>query len=215
MIGRIRSRVNSAHLIGVVALVFAVGGGLALANVPKNSVNSNKVKNNTLKSVDIRNNSLTGQDIKNLTGGDVTDDSLGGADINEASLNITLPAPPPSAVQTVGTLLAGNQSASVVAGSYTVTVATDNVGNCSVWQISAAEDGEFVEADLSEGQTNEGADAVAAGETDNLDVLNSDSDAGPIYALSEDGTGNGVFTLQANEFGNNNRCAVSLTGIST
>jgi hypothetical protein len=210
MIGKIRSRFTSAHLIGVVALVFAVGGSVALASVPKNSVNTNKVKNNTLKSADIRNNSLTGADIKGLTGADINEGSL---DVSQ--LNIVLPTPPPSAVQTVGTLLAGNAIASISAGSYTVSVATDAGGNCDVQQISATEDGEFVEADLSEGETAEGEDAIGGGTTDNLDVLNSESDAGPIYALSEDGTNNGVFTLQFNEFGTNNRCAVSMTAIAT
>src|SRR5918994_7381422 len=110
MIERIRSQLSSAHLIGVAALLFAVGGGLALASVPKNSVNSAKVKNNTLKGVDVRNNSLTGADVRGLTG----------ADIDEASLDIQLPSPPPSGVQSISTKLGPNQKASISAGGFTI-----------------------------------------------------------------------------------------------
>jgi hypothetical protein len=67
MMGKIRARISSAHLIGVVALVFAVGTGLALANVPKNSVGTLKVKNGSLRGIDIRNNSLTGRDVRETT----------------------------------------------------------------------------------------------------------------------------------------------------
>jgi hypothetical protein len=65
--GRIRARISSAHLIGVAALVFAIGGAVAIASVPNNSVGTKKVKNGSLKGVDIRNNSLTGADIREST----------------------------------------------------------------------------------------------------------------------------------------------------
>jgi hypothetical protein len=48
MIGKIRLRLSSAHLIGLVALVFAVGGGFALANVPADSVGAGKLKRNAV-----------------------------------------------------------------------------------------------------------------------------------------------------------------------
>jgi hypothetical protein len=67
MMGRIRARISSAHLIGVAALVFAIGGAVAIANVPNNSVGTKKVKNGSLKGVDIRNNSLTGFDVREST----------------------------------------------------------------------------------------------------------------------------------------------------
>jgi hypothetical protein len=67
MIGRIRSRVSSAHLVAVVALVFAAAGGTALALPGVNRVNSGDVKNGTLRGIDIKNNSLTGADIKEST----------------------------------------------------------------------------------------------------------------------------------------------------
>ena len=96
MIGKIRSRLTSAHLIGVVALVFALGTGLALANVPKNSVTSKKVKNGTLKGIDIRNGSLTGADVRNnsLKGADIDETTLNGAAIPGAT-GATGPAGPP------------------------------------------------------------------------------------------------------------------------
>jgi hypothetical protein len=65
--GRIRARISSAHLIGVAALVFAIGGAVAIASVPNNSVGTKKVKNGSLKGVDIRNNSLTGADVREST----------------------------------------------------------------------------------------------------------------------------------------------------
>jgi hypothetical protein len=65
--GRIRARISSAHLIGVAALVFAIGGAVAIASVPNNSVGTKKVKNGSLKGIDIRNNSLTGADVREST----------------------------------------------------------------------------------------------------------------------------------------------------
>jgi hypothetical protein len=67
MMGKIRSRISSAHLIGVAALVFAIGGAVAIASVPNNSVGTLKVKNGSLKGIDIRNNSLTGADVREST----------------------------------------------------------------------------------------------------------------------------------------------------
>lgn len=44
MIGHIRARLSGGHLIGLVALVFAIGGGIAVANVPRDSVGAGKLK---------------------------------------------------------------------------------------------------------------------------------------------------------------------------
>ena len=65
--GKLRSRQTSAHLIGVVALVFALGNRSRVGECSEEQRQLEKVKNGTLRGVDIRNNSLTGADIKKTT----------------------------------------------------------------------------------------------------------------------------------------------------
>jgi hypothetical protein len=67
MIDRIRSRFSSAHLIAGTALLFAVGGGSALALQGVNSVNSGDIRNGSVRSADVRNNGLRGVDIREGT----------------------------------------------------------------------------------------------------------------------------------------------------
>jgi hypothetical protein len=88
MIGKIRSRLTSAHLIGVVALVFAVAGGVALANVPNNSVGTKKIKNGAVTTKKIKNGAVTRAKIRNnaVNSAKVANNSLTGADINESTL---------------------------------------------------------------------------------------------------------------------------------
>jgi hypothetical protein len=78
MFGKIRSRFSSAHLIAVAALVFAIGGGSALALVGKNTVDSGDIKNGAVKSADVRNNNLKSKDYRN--------NSVKGADVDESTL---------------------------------------------------------------------------------------------------------------------------------
>ena len=87
-------RITSAHVIAMLALFLALGGGaFAIKAASKNSVVSKSVKDNSLR----------GRDVKaaTLTGSDVAADSLGGADIDEASLAIQAPAAPLQSGQTL------------------------------------------------------------------------------------------------------------------
>jgi hypothetical protein len=90
MLKKLRARVNSAHLIALVALFVALGGTAVAAL----RVDSRDVVNNSLKSVDLKNGKgVKGADVKNgslgtndlansaVTGGKVADGSLTGADI--------------------------------------------------------------------------------------------------------------------------------------
>lgn len=85
MLNKLRKRVNSAHVIALVALFFALGG-TAFAI----TVNSADVENNSLKSIDLKNGKgAKGKDVKDesLTGTDVLDGSLGTADLGNNSVN--------------------------------------------------------------------------------------------------------------------------------
>lgn len=62
--GGLRSRVTSAHLIAGVALVFAVGGGSAMALKGTNSVDSGDIRNGAVRSADVGTNALRGADIR-------------------------------------------------------------------------------------------------------------------------------------------------------
>jgi hypothetical protein len=75
MDGRIRSKLNFANVVSMIALFVALGGGAYAAA----KVNSAGVQNNTLKSTDLKNK-------KAVKGIDVVDNSLSGADVNESSL---------------------------------------------------------------------------------------------------------------------------------
>ena len=74
MIGRIRERVSSAHVIAAVALFVALGGTAVAATFGNNSVKSRHVVDNKLKSKDLK-------DDKAVASVDVTDGSLGSADL--------------------------------------------------------------------------------------------------------------------------------------
>lgn len=62
--GGLRSRVTSAHLIAGVALLFAVGGGSAVALKGTNSVDSGDIRNGAVRSADVGANALRGIDIR-------------------------------------------------------------------------------------------------------------------------------------------------------
>jgi hypothetical protein len=78
MIGRIRSRLTSAHVLSAVALFVALGGTAFAATFGKDSVKSRHVADNKLKSKDLK-------DGKGVKSEDVIDGSLASTDLaNEA-----------------------------------------------------------------------------------------------------------------------------------
>jgi hypothetical protein len=202
LITRIRRRLSSAHLVAALALAFAVAGGTALALPGKNNVDSGDIKNATVRGADVRNNSLTGADVKALTG----------ADINEASLNIQLPTPPPSGVQSISTKLGPNQTASISSGSFTISETTDASGSCHLERITAREAGRYGEADLETPRLAEPQDPIAAGATEELDVLDVEGDYGQVWAMADDGGGGGTFSIVFDDVGG--RCVFVATAVS-
>lgn len=60
-------RPASAHLIALIALVLALGGGAYAAGLGRNSVTSKNIKNGTVASADVKDNSLIGSDIDERT----------------------------------------------------------------------------------------------------------------------------------------------------
>jgi hypothetical protein len=88
MIGKIRPRLSSAHLIAVAALVFAIGGGSALALTGKNTVRSDDIVNGQVKTADLGKKSVKQGKLaaNSVKSGKVVDDSLTGTDINEGTL---------------------------------------------------------------------------------------------------------------------------------
>jgi hypothetical protein len=78
MIGRIRRRISSAHLISAVALFVAIGGTAVAATFGPNSVKSRHIVDNKVKSKDLK-------DGKAVKSEDVIDGSLASVDLaNEA-----------------------------------------------------------------------------------------------------------------------------------
>jgi hypothetical protein len=78
MIGRIRSRLTSAHVLSAVALFVALGGTAVAATFGNNSVKSRHIVDNKVKSKDLK-------DGKAVQGADVTDGSMASVDLaNEA-----------------------------------------------------------------------------------------------------------------------------------
>lgn len=78
MIGRIRSRLTSAHVLSAVALFVALGGTAVAATFGNNSVKSRHIVDNKVKSKDLK-------DGKAVTSADVTDGSVASVDLaNEA-----------------------------------------------------------------------------------------------------------------------------------
>jgi hypothetical protein len=57
---------TSAHVIAIIALVFAIGGtSYAALNLPKNSVGAKQIKKNAVTSTKVKNHSLKAIDFKN------------------------------------------------------------------------------------------------------------------------------------------------------
>ena len=85
-----RPRLTYANVMSTLAVFLVLAGGTAIAaNLPKNSVNSKKVKDNTLRSVDLADGTgVSGADVADgsLGGADLADGSLGGADLADGSL---------------------------------------------------------------------------------------------------------------------------------
>ena len=85
-----RPRLSYANVMSTLAVFLVLAGGTAIAaNLPKNSVNSKKVKNNSLRSVDLADGTgVSGADVADgsLGATDLADGSLGGAKIADSSL---------------------------------------------------------------------------------------------------------------------------------
>ena len=197
MVRRFRSHLSSAHLIAMFAFVFAAAGGTALALPGKNTVNSGDIKNGTVRGVDVRNNSLTG------------------ADINESKLAITLPTPPPTAVQTLSQRMAPNSSAAISAGGFTFSSSTDASGQCDPAsdKITASEDGRFATHDFDPdgGPQTDNTTLIAAGASVDT-IVGASGDFGEIWAMADDGSGGGHFTTYIDTI--NGHCSVVFTAIS-
>jgi hypothetical protein len=202
MTTRLLRRLSGAHLMAALALAFAVAGGTALALPGKNSVDSGDIKNATVRGVDVRNNSLTGADIKGLTG----------ADIKEASLDIELPTPPASGVQSLSTKLGPNGMASISAGGFTISEITDASGSCNLERITASEAGRYGEADFETPRLAEPLNPIAAGATEPLVALDVEGDYGQVWAIPDDGSGGGTFSLAFEDVGGS--CVFVATAIS-
>lgn len=74
MFHRLRTHLNPASLIAMVALFVALGG----VSYAAATIGSKEIKNNSIRSVDVRNGGLTGKDLRK--------DSVGGAKIKESTL---------------------------------------------------------------------------------------------------------------------------------
>ena len=91
MLERILGRVNSAHLVALLALFVALGGtAYALSN---NSVKSKHIKDGTIKSADLKDDNVKSADLKNdnvksadLKDGDVSSADLKDGDVSSADL---------------------------------------------------------------------------------------------------------------------------------
>ena len=87
MFSRIRSRIGSAHVIAVVALVMAVTG-TSIALPGNNSVDSGDIRKNAVTTNDIRNSNVKKADLaaSAVTTGKIKDGNVIGADVSEGSL---------------------------------------------------------------------------------------------------------------------------------
>jgi hypothetical protein len=78
-----RGRIDSAHLLALIAIVLAVGGNAAAFTLGKNSVGAKQLKKNAVTKVKIKKNAVNGSKVMN--------NSLTGADINLSKLG-TVPS---------------------------------------------------------------------------------------------------------------------------
>src|SRR4029079_8226338 len=76
MLKRVRGRITYANVMSTIAVVFAVGGGVAYA---ANTVFSSDIVNGEVKTQDLANNAVTSPKVQ--------DNDLTGADVNEATLD--------------------------------------------------------------------------------------------------------------------------------
>src|SRR4051794_20288974 len=70
MFSRIRSRIGSAHIIGVVAIVLALTG-TSIALPGKNSVDTGDIKNGTIQAADVHKNAIGGNQVNERKLGEV------------------------------------------------------------------------------------------------------------------------------------------------
>jgi hypothetical protein len=219
MIGKIRSRVSSAHLIGVVALVFAVGGGLALANVPKNSVGTLKVKNGSLKGIDIRNNSLTGADVRETTlncgaipNADCSaDDAVEGGGAGAPGAPGAAGPPGPSGTVATGQRVSGTGDVSLIVDGFRLRVNVSG-GACGTTQLTnlSTVNGVFWETDLA-ATPGDDETPILSGQTVTLDELTS-GDSGLVQALLSTGSG-AAFTVSLTDSADvGGDCVVRIVG---
>lgn len=70
---RLRERFTYANVVATIALIFAVGGGAAIAatSLPKNSVKSKQIAKEAVKNADIAKDAVTGDKVKESTLGKV------------------------------------------------------------------------------------------------------------------------------------------------
>lgn len=69
LIRRLRAQLSYANVMSTIALVAALGGGVAFAasTVKKDSVTSKSIKNSSIKGLDVLDDGLTGADVKEAT----------------------------------------------------------------------------------------------------------------------------------------------------
>jgi hypothetical protein len=223
MIGKIRSRLSSAHLVAVVALVFAIGGGSALALVGKNTVFSDDIKNGQVKKPDIRKGAVTKAKLaaNAVNSAKVVDNSLKGADIGEGTLSCAgIPnadcsaddAVEPTAggavvaspAAVVSTQLTSNGSFSFTRGSFTLETSATS-GNCNNWDLVGPAGQEYSGEDydfFGDFQNEEGV-TPDINEADNLSFLNVVLDSG----------GGGATFQYMNEDDGANLCNVIISGV--
>jgi hypothetical protein len=210
MMGKMRARISSAHLIGVVALVFAVAGGTALALPGVNSVNSGDVVNNSLRGKDVRNNSLTGRDVRETTlnCGAIPSADCSADDVVEGGAGAPVPGAPgaPGAAaptQAFNRLIAAGDSSEVSVGGFRLRANAIAGNTCGFATLIASEPSRWMSFNYTVGAPNQ--DALAAGGSI---PLISDGQMGKVVARADDGSGVAVFehTLDTNTSPSGTRC---------
>jgi hypothetical protein len=194
MIGKIRSRLSSAHLIAVAALVFAVGGSVALANVPRNSVGTQKIKPNGVHFADLSNGLKNARNQVGQNAAAIAALQAGGGG-----------APPPGGVSgaNVATSIGPNGAASIAAAGFRIEMRTDASANCDVLEITnTGSDGHFGTEDHSDSNTDVDNNLDNG---DNVIITNlDDNHLNQVSAYHDNGSGGAVFDLLFEE--ENTRC---------
>jgi hypothetical protein len=170
-------------------VVLAVGSGIALAGVPKNSVGPVKIKRHAVN-------------YRHLSTG------------LQRSINGIGQVPaPPSAVRTISARLEPNTSASISAGGFTMRETTDASGSCNVEEITASKNGRYGEADFETPTLGLVPDAISAGATEPLSAIDVEGDYGQLWAMADDGASGAIFSIYIDDVGG--RCNFIAAGIAT